>query len=93
MGTLYPFVFTCPAQRSTRRSPAQAERLDAGCVSPKLPPACIFNNFIKLLAARSFDVTRRLRRSQLRLPNPVAASLSVQAHPLLARVINFRSMF
>ena len=45
------------------------------CASPKLRPACIFNNFIKLLAARSGNVVRRLRRSRLRLPYPVAASL------------------
>jgi len=54
------------------------------CASPKLRLACIFNNFIKLLAARSGEVARRLRRSQLRLPNPAAASLSAKAHPLLA---------
>ena len=51
------------------------------CHSPKLYPACIFNNFIKLLAARSGDVVRRLQRSRLPLPNPAAASLSAPAHP------------
>jgi hypothetical protein len=47
-----------------------------GCASPKLRPACIFNNFIKLLATHSGDVVRRLRRSLLLLPNPAAASPS-----------------
>src|SRR5262245_4651764 len=51
------------------------------CASPKLRLACIFNNFIKLLAARSGDVVRRLPRSRLPLPNPAAASLSAPAHP------------
>jgi hypothetical protein len=46
------------------------------CTSPILRLACIFNNFIKLLAARSDDAVRRLQRSQLRLLNPAAASLS-----------------
>jgi hypothetical protein len=47
------------------------------CASPKLRSACIFNKFIKLLAAHSGDVVRRLPRSRLPLPNPAAASLSV----------------
>src|SRR5262245_5559036 len=55
--------------------------LKFGCASPKLRLACIFNNFIKLLAARSGDVVRRLPRSRLPLPNPAAASLSAPAHP------------
>jgi len=37
--------------------PALAGGLDY-CASPILLPACIFNNFIKLLAARSGDVVR-----------------------------------
>ena len=51
------------------------------CALPKLRLACIFNNFIKLPAARSGDVVRRLPRSRLPLPNPAAASLSAPAHP------------
>jgi len=51
------------------------------CVSPKLRPACIFNHFLKLLAARSGDVARRLRRSQSPVRTPVVASLSAPAHP------------
>src|SRR5262245_45122104 len=46
------------------------------CASPKLRLAYIFNAFIKLLAARSADVARRLRRPQLRLQNPAVAYLS-----------------
>jgi hypothetical protein len=57
--------------------PPEPTLLLPGCASPKLRPACISNNFIKLLAARSDDVVRRLRRSRLPLPNPAAASLSV----------------
>ena len=65
--------------------PALAGGLDY-CASPKLLPTCIFYNFIKLLAARSGDVVRRLRRSRLRLPNPAAASLSARG----ASFVSFR---
>src|SRR5215470_5532771 len=53
----------------------------ASYASPKLRPACVFNNFIKLPTARSDDATLRLRRSQSPVRTPVVASLSAPAHP------------
>jgi hypothetical protein len=59
---------------------------ESGCASPKLHPACIFNNFIKLLAARTGNAVRRLRRSRLLFPNSAVVLLSAPAHP--SRAIN-----
>jgi hypothetical protein len=51
------------------------------CASPKRHPACIFNNFIKLLAARIDDAVHRLRRSRSPLQPPAAALPLVPEHP------------
>src|SRR5215510_11398235 len=56
------------------------------CASPKLDPACIFNNFIRQLAARIDDAILQLQQSRLPLPTLAAALLSAPAHPW--RVIN-----
>src|SRR5262249_46905634 len=64
-----------------RRKRAYLEMRLQTCASPKLHPACIFNNFIRLLAVRTGDVVLQLQRSRSLLPTPAAALPSAQAHP------------
>ena len=47
--------------------------LENGCPSPKLHPTCIFNHFLRPLAARSDDATLQLQRSQSQVRTPAAA--------------------
>jgi len=54
------------------------------CGSRKLHQACIFNNFIRQLAARIDDASHRLRRSRSPIHIPAVALFSAPAHPLQA---------
>jgi hypothetical protein len=58
----------------------------SNCHSPKFDPACIFNNFIRLLAVHTGDVVLQLRQSRSLLPTPAAALPLAQVH--LWRAIN-----
>src|SRR5262249_54760430 len=51
------------------------------CPSPKVHLGCIFNNFIRQLAARTDDAVLQLQQSRSPLPTLAAALPSAQAHP------------
>src|SRR5262249_16260614 len=78
------FILRISANR--RPSPPRSSSCTAmtTCASPKLHPACIFNNFIKQLTARTGDAVHQLRRSRLLLPKAVVALPLAPAHPLQA---------